>query len=71
MPSLEIRDLPGSTYSSLRARAALHQRSIEAEAQAILTEACRTALPPSREASLQEWVTGLYGGNKPGRLLTT
>lgn len=41
MPSVLIRDLPPETHLALKARAAEHDRSTEAEIRAILEDAVR------------------------------
>ena len=60
---LNIRNLPDDVHSRLRVRAARNGRSMEAEARAILTEAC----PPESQPALPPpgWVAQLYGGKKP------
>jgi plasmid stability protein len=47
MATLTIRNLPEDVYERLRARAAQHKRSMEAEARDIMS----TAVRPSREAA--------------------
>lgn len=45
MAAVTIRNLPENTHRALKARAARHRRSTEAEIRAILNE---VALPPAR-----------------------
>jgi plasmid stability protein len=45
MPSLTVRNLPEATHRALRVRAALNNRSTEAEVRAILEATVR---PPAR-----------------------
>ncbi|MBS1989866.1 MAG: Arc family DNA-binding protein [Cyanobacteria bacterium SZAS LIN-2] len=42
MPSITVKNIPDETYSALRARAAKHGRSTEAEIRAILEESVRS-----------------------------
>ena len=65
MPLLNIRNLPTEVHARLRMRAALAHRSMEAEARAILTEACSNAAEPRPAHELPEWVDKLYGRRKP------
>lgn len=61
---LNIRNLPDEIHLRLRVRAAKAGHSMEAEARAILSEACA----PRGEAdgaALQAWVSTLYGGRAP------
>ena len=69
MSVLNIRNLPEEVHRQLRVRAAEAGRSMEAEARAILTEACmgRKAEVPAIE--LQGWVEDLYRGAKPRRVV--
>ena len=66
MGVLSIRKLPDDVHRELRLRAAQHGRSTEAEARAILTEACRPKRP-LREIvrDLQAWIDAEYGADKP------
>ncbi len=63
MAILNIRMLPEHVHRKLRLRAARAGRSMEAEARAILAEACADEVAPVEE--LQELVDSLYGGSKP------
>lgn len=65
MAILNVRNLPEGTHARLRVRAAEHGRSMEAEARAILVEACGGSSRGADAASLPAWVDRLYGGNKP------
>lgn len=65
MPVLNIRNLPAEVHARLRMRAALAHRSMEAEARAILTEACLSATEPRPAHELPDWVDKLYGRRKP------
>lgn len=64
MGILNIRNLPDEVHRNLRLRAAKAGRSMEAEARAILTEVCGDA-PTVTPESLQEFVLGFYGSNRP------
>ncbi len=64
MAILNIRNLPEEVHARLRVRAARNGRSMEAEARAILAEACGRAAPADA-SSLPGWVDRLYGGEKP------
>jgi plasmid stability protein len=63
--TLNIRNLPDEVQAALRVRAAKAGRSMEAEARAILTEACLPAKPKATARSLMDWVDALYQGRKP------
>ncbi len=65
MAVLNIRNLPEAVRARLRVRAAKAGRSMEAEARAILAEACQAELERRPPASLQELVERLYGADKP------
>jgi plasmid stability protein len=74
MATLNIRNLPEEVHRRLRIRAAEHGRSMEAEARALLIEACVKRRTKPRAAPedpmvkarrLQAFVDKLYGGNKP------
>jgi plasmid stability protein len=69
MATLNIRNLPDEVHHRLRVRAAEHGRSMEAEARAILTEACASQMSAedtaTRVAELQAFIERLYGGQKP------
>ena len=73
MATLNIRNLPGDVHRRLRMRAAEHGRSMEAEARAILAEACSTerksqadtAEATAKATRLQAFVDKLYAGKKP------
>jgi plasmid stability protein len=65
MAVLNIRNLPRKVHMRLRVRAAKASRSMEAEARAILTEACMKPDPSVSARALQEWVDHLYGKKKP------
>jgi antitoxin FitA-like protein len=65
MPTLELRDLPDSTFVVLRDRAARNGRSIEAEAGTILSAACAPEDRTTAASTLPGWVAQLYGGNRP------
>ena len=70
MAILNIRKLPEDVHKRLRLRAARAGRSMEAEARAILAEACKhddNLLPIS---GLQDWVDRLYGDNKPTNVVS-
>jgi plasmid stability protein len=63
MATLSIRSLPDEVHHRLRGRAAEHGRSMEAEARAILTEACASQMSPedtaTRVAELQTFIERL------------
>jgi hypothetical protein len=42
---------------------------MEAEARAILTEACAGESPEAAGSDVQEWVSGLYGKKRPRRVV--
>ena len=63
MATLNIRNLPEPVHRALRLRAARSGRSMEAEARAILTQACVAESQPLHE--FQTWVDELYGGERP------
>jgi plasmid stability protein len=69
MATLSVRNLLDEVHHRLRVRAAEHGRSMEAEARAILTEACASQMSPedtaTRVAELQTFIERLYGGQKP------
>ncbi len=65
MPVLNIRNLPAEVHTRLRMRAAEAGRSMEAEARAILADACMTAPAPRPAGELADWVDQLYGRRKP------
>ncbi|HYD70863.1 FitA-like ribbon-helix-helix domain-containing protein [Azospirillum sp.] len=66
MATLSIRNLPDDVHARLRVRAALHGRSMEAEARDILSSACLMATSPVTDSSaLQALVDDLYGPAKP------
>jgi len=68
MAALTIRNLPDDVRDRLRVRAAQHGRSIEAEARAMLTEACAEPAKMSL-AEVQQWVDRLYANKKPKRVV--
>ena len=66
MATLNIRNLPDEVHRELRLRAARHNRSMEAEARAILGEVCKPRRPVEEVVrEVQTWVDELYGPNKP------
>jgi plasmid stability protein len=66
MSTLSIRNLPKDVHRELRLRAARNGRSMEAEARAILSEACRPRRPIGEVvAELQGWIDSSYGAAKP------
>ena len=73
MATLNIRNLPDDVHKRLRVRAAEHGRSMEAEARAILADACESRQRPrltreevlAKAKDLQAFIDKLYGGNKP------
>jgi len=62
MATLNIRNLPEPVHKALRLRAARSGRSMEAEARAILTQACVAESQPLHE--FQNWVDELYGDQR-------
>ncbi len=64
MATLSIRNLPEEVHVGLRVRAARAGRSMEAEARAILAEACAPE-PRVTGADLQDTIARLYGGAPP------
>ena len=69
MATLNIRNLPEEIHQKLRIRAAKTGRSMEAEARAILTNACSGNSEPVSATSLQAMVSELYGQKKPKRVV--
>src|SRR5437660_8722858 len=68
MAVLNIRNLPDQIRDRLRVRAAKAGRSMEAEARAILTNACDE--PSQRSAlDLPAWVDQMYGARKPRKVV--
>lgn len=65
MAALNVRNLPAEVHLRLRQRAARHGRSMEAEARAILEEACRSEEEAISPAALREWVAALYAERPP------
>jgi plasmid stability protein len=66
MATLNIRNLPPEIHRELRLRAARHDRSMEAEARAILSEVCKPRKPPEEVVrDVQAWVDQVYGADKP------
>lgn len=65
MAVLNIRNLPDGIHARLRVRAAKAGRSMEAEARAILAEACERDDQREPASKLPEWVDALYGEDKP------
>lgn len=66
MEQILIRNLPEGTKAALRARAELHQSSLEAEARRILAEAL--ARPPATLVDLLSTTEGSDIEFEPGRL---
>lgn len=66
MAVLTIRNLPDEVCDRLRLRAVRAGTSMEAEARAILIQASGELPSEESTESLQDWVDGLYGGNRPG-----
>lgn len=69
MATLNIRNLPDPVHARLRLRAARGGRSMEAEARAILSDACRPASSDAQILALQDLVDRLYGENKPAHVV--
>ena len=65
MAVLTIRNVPEEVRRRLRLRAARAGRSAEAEARAILAEACLRDERSLPLADLQAWVARLYRNKKP------
>jgi plasmid stability protein len=66
MAALNIRNLPDEVYRELRLRAARHNRSMEAEARAILGEVCKPRKSTEEVVrAVQAWVDDVHGPNKP------
>lgn len=65
MAVLTIRNLSDEVRERLRRRAARAGRSMEAEARAILTDACVAEERRLSGAALQAWVDRLYGDERP------
>lgn len=70
MATLNIRNLPDEVHRELRLRAARHNRSMEAEARAILGEACRPSKSLGEAVTrIQAWIDEQYGPDKPARVV--
>jgi plasmid stability protein len=69
MAVLNIRNLPNDVHARLRIRAAKAGRSMEAEARAILIEACKMENGIFTPSVLQAWVDQLYGYQKPANVV--
>lgn len=69
MAVLNIRNLPDQVHTRLRLRAARHGRSMEAEARAILADACLAEENQPTASTLQAWVDSLYGAGKPQQVV--
>lgn len=75
MATLNIRNLPDEVHRRLRVRAAGHGRSMEAEARAILAEACGETPAPTKEARsgavqrLQTYLERIYPDGRRGRVV--
>ncbi len=65
MAVLTIRNVPEEVRDRLRLRAARAGRSMEAEIRAILTQASLSDESRESAEALQNFVDGLYGGEKP------
>jgi plasmid stability protein len=66
MAVLNIRNLPDEVHRELRLRAARHNRSMGAEARAILGEVCKPRKSTDEVVrAVQAWVDEVYGPNKP------
>lgn len=66
MATLNIRKLPPEIHHELRLRAARHNRSMEAEARAILAEACKPRKSPEEVArDVRAWIEETYGVHRP------
>ncbi len=65
MAVLTIRNVPEEVRDRLRLRAARAGRSMEAEIRAILTQASLSDESRESAEALQNFVEGLYGGEKP------
>jgi plasmid stability protein len=65
MPVINIRNLPQEIHAKMRIRAARANRSMEAEARAILTAVCQADDPVRPASNLQKLVDKLYGRKKP------
>lgn len=65
MAILNIRNIPDEVHVRLRIRAATAGRSMEAEARAIVTEACMRTEQRARPVALQALVDDLYDDVRP------
>jgi antitoxin FitA len=66
MATLNIRNLSNTVHAQLRVRAAKNGRSMEAEARAILSEACANKRALTWDPStLQAFFDRLYGKKRP------
>ena len=71
MAILNIRNMSDEVHAKLRVRAAKAGRSMEAEAQEILTAVILQNQPLTTPTELQEWVTDLYSAYKPTNVVET
>lgn len=65
MATLSITDLPDTVHAQLRLKAARNGRSMEAEARAILTEACSRTTEAVTTEDLQGLVDSMYEDDRP------
>jgi plasmid stability protein len=65
MAVLNVRGFPDQLKARLRVRAARAGRSMEAEARAILADACARDEPRASLREVQAWTLKLYGASKP------
>jgi len=63
MANLNIRNLPDEVHQALRRRAAESGRSMEAEARAILTQACTVETDPLED--FQAWTDEVFAAARP------
>ena len=71
MADIEIHDLSPEAHVRLRQRAARAGRSLEAEARAILEQACADLTLRGNADSLQDLVADLYGERWPAHVVET
>lgn len=69
MATLTIRNLAPPVHARLRRRAAEAGRSMEAEARAILAQACAQPAPSLAPEDVQDYVDALYRQKRPRRVV--
>jgi len=65
MAILNLRNFPDSIHKKLRVMAAMHGRSMEAEAKAIIIEACGEVKNQNSIEQIPDLIAELYDGTPP------